>query len=124
MTIEELAKTYKLKTKKVCEGEYVIPGKLGEIYMYDEDEGLVGAMFLSETPTKGWAFRKKEFTKAGASIVQNGEYEGAVSFPATDKALMKLAIKLLGVRTKRTVSETERKKLTDRLTKARQAKGR
>jgi hypothetical protein len=118
ITIEKLARKYKLKIKKYGDGDLAIPGTLGEIYMYDENEEMLGAMFRPPRPMKGWANRKRELTELGAVVTQNGDMEGAVMFPASNTKLVRTAMRLLGIKTK-TVSNEQRKVLSERLKAAR-----
>lgn len=113
MTIEDVAKQYKLRTQKLGD-EVVIPAKLGHIFMWsDEDGGVLGALYSSGDTAKGWNKRRKEWLDAGAKISQNGDTEGIVTFPASHKALLKLTIKLLKASRRRVASpETVAKRLT------------
>lgn len=120
MTIEQLAKKYRLKAKEdKQDGTMIIAGTLGHLYMYDEDENLVGAMFLPPKPHQGWGHRKRELTQLGAVVRQNGDQEGVVSFEAENHKAMRTAMKLLGIKTKKRLSEEQIQKMTANLARAR-----
>lgn len=122
MTIEDIAKKYKLRTKKDDCGDVVIPGRLGHLYMYDDD--VVGAMFIPEKLLKGWNARRDDLVYAGAKVVQNGDFEGAVAFPAQSADVIKLAVKLLRLYRKRNVSPEAKEKRLVGLKKAQAARRR
>ena len=116
MTIESIAAKYRLRTKKE-DDEVIIPCKLGQIYVYDDE--TLGALFMPDTPQKGWTQRRDKMVGAGAIVSLNGDTEGSVIFPANSAALIKLAAKLFGAYRKRTLSPETKAKLSARLAKAR-----
>jgi hypothetical protein len=123
MTIETFASKYKLRTKKDGE-EVIVPGKLGHLFMNNEDEDEIGALYMPDEPSKGWKARRETFLKAGATLKQNGDTEGSVTFLASDKNLVKIAIKVLGIYRKRTVTPEITAKRVEALKKARGMKKR
>lgn len=117
MTIEELAEKNRVRTAKDDCGDVVITAKLGNMFMHSDK--IVGAMFIPDNVNKGWTARRKEWLKAGATVIQNGDNEGTVIFPADRKDLIKMSFKLLKVYRKRIVTPEAKAKLTERLAKAR-----
>jgi hypothetical protein len=115
-----------LLTKDEC-GDMVALGKLGQLYNFGpmEEYGkeiYLGALFMPPTEQKGWSARRKALIEAGGVLKQNGDLEGVVLIPAKDTKLVKLAARLMGVRTTREMTPEKKAELTDRLSAARKAK--
>lgn len=114
MTVQEFAAKYRLKTRHipVFKGEqvYDIPGKHGEIY--EGDEELLGVLFAPPSKTdkcgrwcpRKWGKIKRAGLAVGMILRQNGDSEGCLLFDPTNQVQSKLAIKISGVRRKRTLN--------------------
>ena len=119
---------YKFKLSKE-DDEYIAKGKLGQLYEFGDFEmpdgsvvSMIGAMFMPTTEQNGWTARRKTLLAAGGVLKQNGDKEGVVLVPVKDGKLVRLAARLMGVRTKREMSPEKKAELTERLAKARKAK--
>ena len=107
----------KLKPKST-EGDWKeVPGKLGVIYQYDDDEAA--AMYIPSRPRKGWKVFKDKLTALGAVVVQDGDMEGAVSFKFDNGKATRAACSILRIPNKRTLSPERRAILTAHLAKYR-----
>lgn len=118
---------YKFKLTKDEVGDFVALGKLGQIYNFGpiEEYGkeiMLGALFMPPTEQKGWGARRRALIEAGGVLKQNGDLEGVVLIPAKDSKLVRLAAKLLGVRTKRELTPEKKLELAERLKAAREKK--
>lgn len=108
--IKTFATRHRLKTVVDIDGTTIIPGKHGQLY---EVSGTrLGTMFL---PT---AYRPRKFAAvrraaelAGLVARQVGDSEGCFEFNSNDKAQVKQAIKIAGVRPKRQLSPEHKAKL-------------
>jgi hypothetical protein len=60
---------------------------------------------------KLWTILRKRMLAAGFEIRQNGDWEGTATFDPADSAQARLAIKVIGARKKRRISEAQLKNL-------------
>jgi hypothetical protein len=124
MDIIELAEKRNLKVKKL-EGELIIPGRkvkrndgsysapnprypldclLGRIFEFSSNR--MGLVFMPRRP-KVWMNMSRKLVAAGFEIRQNGDWEGTVAFDPGNPVQVRLAIKAIGARKKRQVSEAQ-----------------
>ena len=124
LMIERFASTHRLKSALDECWERIVPGKHGHIYEWNTDGSVFGVMFMPpKTPRepwgkwcpKRWGNFKRAGLALGMTVVQNGDSEGCLSFDPNDKAQVKLAIKIAGVRPKRRISPEQHATLTERL---------
>ena len=108
--IKTFATRHRLKTVVDIDGTTIVPGKTGHIY--EVSGSRLGTMFL---PT---AYRPRKFAAikraaelAGLVPRQVGDSEGCFEFDSNDKAQVKQAIKVAGVRPKRQLSLEHKAKL-------------
>lgn len=116
--IKQFATQHRLRTVADIDGTTIVPGKHGQIY--EVSDTRLGTMFM---PT---AYRPRKFAAvrraaelAGLVARQIGDSEGSFEFDANDKAQVKEAIKIAGVRPKRVVSPEQATALAARLALAR-----
>jgi hypothetical protein len=106
--IERLAATHRLKVTKEAE-DLVILGRQGQIYERDDEQ--LAVMFMPPSTPKEpmgrwcpkiWGNFRRKGEAIGMKTVQCGDSEGCLEFDHRDKAQVKLATKIAGVRAKRT----------------------
>jgi hypothetical protein len=127
MDISTFAEKHRLKTKVDECGESIIAGTYGQIYEYSTEE--LGVLFMPP-PThddpcgrwcpKIWNKFKRDALAIGMTLRQNADSEGALSFSPTDKAQIRLAMKMTKLRAKRIISEEQKAKLVATLAAHRQ----
>jgi hypothetical protein len=106
MNVQQFVKKYDLIFRTDSDGTNVIRGKYGHIYQYDE--GVLGALIMPHPPRRAyWSHCRTVMAKAGATVRQNGDTAGAVSFDPTNPALARLAIKYSSVKARRRSSEKQ-----------------
>jgi hypothetical protein len=105
MTIREFAEQYRCRLKRDGCGEQIIPGKVGQIYDYGT--GRFGALFMPSGKPRSnlWGRVRRKLTAAGFQLLQNGDGEGCLLFDPTDATQTALAIRAVGARRKRVLSE-------------------
>ena len=108
--VKTFAQRHRLKTVVDIDGTTIVPGKTGHIY--EVSGSRLGTMFL---PT---AYRPRKFAEvrraaelAGLVARQVGDSEGCFEFDSNDRAQVKQAIKIAGVRPKRQLSPDHKAKL-------------
>jgi len=115
--IESFATRHKLKLHRDADRTHIVLGKQGHIYQFDDDR--LGVCF---TPGSGharmWGFVRRGCQEVGMALLQNGDYEGCLSFDPSDKEQARTAVKAVRAKTKRGMSAAQ----TASLQAARQAK--
>jgi hypothetical protein len=112
--IADFARRHRLRLSSDELGERVILGKLGDIYEYSPR--LLGVMFMPQpSRPKIWPAARNMLSKAGFTIRQNGDEEGAATFNPHDLVQAKLAIKVLRIRAIRVLSPAERESRRERI---------
>ena len=119
MTLEHFAKTYRLALKRDDCGDYFVPGRLGQIYLYNAEELGVIVMPPGDR-AKVWPYARRRLTAAGCAVIQNGDTEGCALFDPEDVGQAKLAMKLAGVRARRRVSPECRARKVEQLARLRE----
>lgn len=64
-----------------------------------------------------WNAARRKLVTAGCQVIQNGDTEGTVIFDPRDEGQGKLAIRVVGAKRKRKLSEAQRAALVGRLRK-------
>jgi len=108
MNINSFAVKHKLSIKRDLDGTFIIHGRVGDLYEYDQEE--LGVIFLNLT-LKKWGSIRRQCQSAGMIIRQNGDSEGALSFDPSNAAQARLAIRLAKARPKRRLSPEHLAKL-------------
>lgn len=107
MNIREFAEKYRLKakTESAC-NETIIAGKFGHIYQHGAD--LYGVMFVprARQPRK-WTYGKQQAIAAGLVLYQDGDCEGTLLFDPGNKAQVRAAMKLTGIKKRRKATEDQ-----------------
>lgn len=126
MKFPEFAETNRLKvTRDEC-GDAIIAGKQGQLYPYTESE--MGVMFMppkTKTDSYGrwcpkvWGNFKRAAAAIGMVLTQDGDSEGCLSFDPLSKEQVKLAVKIAGVRVRKTLSPERKAALAATLAAAR-----
>jgi hypothetical protein len=97
--------------------EKVVPGKYGEIADMG-DEGLLRLRLLAvpRSENKNRALRsRRAFALASLELEWSGDAESSFYFDPGNEAHVSLAVKLVGAKRKRTMSEDQRQVLSARL---------
>ncbi|MGA8541286.1 MAG: hypothetical protein WB566_17420 [Terriglobales bacterium] len=126
MEFSQFAKTNRLKvTHDEC-GDAIIVGKQGQLYPYTESE--MGVMFMPPKTKsdscgrwcpKVWGNFKRAAALIGMVLTQEGDSEGCLSFDPLHKEQVKLAVKIAGVRVRKTLSPERKAALAATLAAAR-----
>lgn len=103
--------------------EHVVPGKFGEIAVFESDEGLLRLRLLAAQRTrhmpKALLTRRRAALAGGLTLKWQGDSESIFWFDPTIPHQAELAIRLVGAKRKRQVSPEQRDRLTRQLAEAR-----
>ena len=119
MDIQAFANRYRLRAKRHEDGELIITGKLGHVYGHDD--ATLGLMFMPNRP-RLWPNARRKLDAAGFVIWQDGDEEGSALFDPTNKAQVRLALKVVGAKRKRSLTPAQRSAKVAILERARIAK--
>ena len=138
MDIKAFASTHNVRTKHDGCGDIIIPGKQfatdmpkrleyrSHVFDYQDGQHFALCLMFAAAGDSGksakWTYAKHKLTAAGFSICQDGEAEGIALFDPANKAQARLALRLAGVKTRRTMSPEKAHALALRLQAARVAK--
>lgn len=115
MDLQEFAQEFWLKTMRDECGEVIIPGKHGQIY--EHREGKVGCMVLAKS-SRVWNPARRKLSAVGCQIIHDGDTEGSAVLDPQDASQVRLAIRTVGGKRKRQLSEAQRVALVGRLRKS------
>jgi hypothetical protein len=104
--IEIFAEKNCIPASRETDGTIVIEGEAG-CHLYEYSDSEFGLMILSDgknIAARRWTVLLKKCLKAGMTLRQNGDDEGSVSFNPSNLQQARLAIRLIGIRPKRSVS--------------------
>jgi hypothetical protein len=109
--IKGFAERYRLKIRTdPGDDTRIIAGQLG--HLYQADEGLLGVMVMPDSGGKRrWSCARAKLQEAGFVILQDGDTEGSACFSRDNPAQAKLAIKIVGAKKKRAVSQAQGEQL-------------
>jgi len=97
-----------LKVRVDEDGTKIIPGRHGHIYQYDDN--LLGVMVMPDPPRKRyWGCARTALLKAGFTLVQDGDGEGAAIFDPENPNQARPAIRVAGIKRKRRLPPAQRK---------------
>ena len=104
MEICAFAEKHRLRLTRHEDGEPIIPGKRG--HLYEHEDSLLGLMFM---PNKSrlWANARRRLEAAGFVIWQDCDEEGSALFDPTNAAQVRLALKVVGAKARRTPSPAQ-----------------
>ena len=119
MNIQAFANRYRLRLKRHEAGEPIISGKLGHIY--EHGESTLGLMFMPDRP-RLWPNARRKLDAAGFVIWQDGDEEGSALFDPTNTAQARLALRVVGIKRKRSLTPEQRAVRAAILDKARAAR--
>jgi len=88
--------------------DYPLDSLLGYIFEYGPTR--LGLVFMPRLP-RVWMNLSRKLVAAGFEIRQNGDWEGVVTFDPASPAQIRLAIKAIGARKKRKISEAQLRNL-------------
>ena len=113
--IENAAEAHRLRTRlDPDDGTKIIPGRLGHIY--EHDEGVLGVMVMPNPPRRQyWGCTRVALLRAGFSIVQDGDGEGAATFDPDNPDQVRAAIRAAGIKRRRKISPEQRELQVARL---------
>jgi hypothetical protein len=121
MRIQHFADVNRLHTRIDDDETKIIRGKYGHIYEWGED-GLLGVMIIGTGRRQYWGFNRAAMQRAGFTITQDGDHEGAATFDPANPVQVNLAIKAAGVKRKKVLSESDRLRRSERMRKLNRAK--
>jgi len=119
--LRQFAEKHTLRVRRCCEDDTEnVVGKFGEIYEYAP--GLFGVMVIpprrkgnglyTMTPCRGlWVRCRAQFMKAGMTVTQDGDQEGAATFDPTNAEQATVAIQAIRAKRRRKLSPEHRAKL-------------
>ena len=84
-------------------GDPLVQGKRGSLW--DDAPGRLG-LTTQATPTI-WNRARRQLLESGATLNQNGDGEGSVTFPADEAHTVALAASLAGIRSRRSASAAD-----------------
>lgn len=113
MQLISFAESFQLKVKRDGCGDRIIPGKHGHIGDGYANE-LLG-VYLSFDTVRQWHSRRKQLLSLGARLKQNGDTDGVLLFQPEDKPLARLAIRLAGIKRRKSALPPSPKQLAARL---------
>jgi hypothetical protein len=115
MDLREFAAKHGLPLRRVQDdATVIIPGREGHSHIFEYGSGLLGVMVMPETGTAHrWRSARSAFGAAGMTIRQDGDGEGTASFCPDKLDQVRVALRYARVRSKRRVSETQRKRLRE-----------
>lgn len=105
MNIEELSATHRLRTRRDECREKIIVGRLG--HLYDHGDGSRFGVLLLLPTKRRWNHAKKKLRAAGFEIRQDAETEGTALFDPTNPGQVRLALRIVGAKRKRTASPAQ-----------------
>jgi len=112
MDMREFASKLRLKSMRDECGDVIIPGKYGQIYEWDP--GSFGCLVMTKS-TRPWNATRRKLMAAGFRAIQNGDAEGTLLFNPQDLGQAGLAIKAVGAKRKRNLTEAQKAALVQRL---------
>src|SRR5208337_5689775 len=105
-TLADFAKRQRLRTRRDTDCTTIIPGRLGHIFEYDL--GQLGMLVMPNPPRRQyWGFARQRLIAAGFQINQDGDGEGSAIFDPGNRQQAELAIRLAGIKRRRTPSPTQ-----------------
>ena len=112
MDLREFACKFRLKTIRDGCGDVIIPGRNGQIYEWGSRSFACLVMAKS---ARYWNATREKLIGAGFRAIQNGDTEGTVLFDPQDGGQAGLAMKAIGPKRKRVVTESQKAILVKRL---------
>jgi len=112
MDLREFACKFRLKTIRDGCGDVIIPGRNGQIYEWGSRS--FGCLVMAKS-VRYWNATRKKLIDAGFRVIQNGAAEGTVLFNPQDGGQVGLAMKAIGPKRKRVVTESQKAILVKRL---------
>jgi hypothetical protein len=104
MNIEDFAGTYRLRIHIDQCREQIIPGKLGHIFDHGSGKfGIVLEEIVGSSRGRLLLARRRTALQADFQMTQQGEFESVLLFDPNDCNQVRLAIRLVKARKKRTV---------------------
>ena len=106
---EEFCERYRLRLKRDACGDRIFPGKFG--HLYEHAPGVFGlvleALADSTRLDRTLRNRKRKALAAGFTLHQEGDAEAILLFDPADSKQARLAIRLVGAKSKRVASATQ-----------------
>ena len=104
--IQAFATRHRLKPQVDEDGTWIIPGKYGHIYKYDDHS--LAIMVVPFTLRKNyWGITRNRLANLGFTIIQDGDCEGAAAFDPDKLEQAKAAIHVAGIFRRRRVSPSQ-----------------
>ena len=112
MDLREFASKLRLKSMRDECGDVIIPGKYGQIYEWGPES--FGCLVMAKS-SRYWNAAREKLMAAGFRSLQNGDIEGTLLFNPQDFGQAGLAIKAVGAKRKRNLTEAQKAALVQRL---------
>ena len=107
--LRAFADRHRLRVQRSEEdGTLLINGRHGHIYEVGDEHMAV--ILLNITP-RMWAHRRRVGSAAGMTVIQDGDFEGTMTFDPINGEQVDLAIRLVVAHRKRRISEETRERL-------------
>jgi hypothetical protein len=122
MNLQEFADRYQLKIKKDSCDDLIIPGRVKgrkrpeDNHHVFEHAGKFFVYFDFDTVGR-WNSTRKRLQELGAQPVVTGRYDGYLLFNPEVEPLVKLALKLAKIRTKRQLTPEQKAEIRERFKK-------
>jgi len=104
MDIQEFATKHRLRVKRAEDGEQIILGKFGHLYLHDDS--TLGLLFMPPR-RRLWSRARRKLEAAGFVIWQDGDDEGSALFGGANTVQARLALKVIRARLRRTPSAAQ-----------------
>jgi hypothetical protein len=108
-TISEYAEKYRLRMKRDRCGDLIVPGKLG--HLYEHGSGRFGMVLEASADSRRLdnvlRSRKRRALAGGFAIRQEGDSESIVLFDPAEQKQARLALRLVGAKSKRRASPAQ-----------------
>jgi hypothetical protein len=109
-SIRRFAKRWRLRVQRQSDNELVVAGRFGHIYKHGSEPDIFGLVLEAPADNtkldKTLLSRKRRALQGGFRAHVEGDVESILLFDASDTALAKLAIKLVGARQKRQIKQS------------------
>jgi hypothetical protein len=102
--VRAFSEKYRTRTRRDQCGELVIPGKRGHVFEYGANRFGVILMLATK---KRWNFLKRKLVAAGLQLKQEADTEGALIFDPANDAQVRIALEVIHVRFRRSLSPAQ-----------------
>ncbi len=106
MDLSHFSMHNRLRVRRAEDGEAVIKGRRGQIYIHAD--GVLGALLMPNGHSpRLWPGARRRLETVGCTIWQNGDHEGSVLFDPANLKQCRLVLKVIGAKRKRIPSPAQ-----------------